>query len=134
MKFAFEGDLLRLVGVGRVPSALVEQAFREALAQPRLPAKLRVLWDLRQVPNLDLTEEDLRTLRCVAAEAELPALGARVAWLAATPVVFGIGCMFRGKASALPLEVEVFRELDAALAWLAGEEKRVASAGAATGL
>lgn len=118
MQLVLEGELIRLVGVGRVPSPEVAEAFRAALAPPRLRAKLRVLLDLRQVPNLDLTEEDLRGLRQIASDAGLPFLGARVAWLAETPVVFGIGCMFRGKAAPLPLDVEVFRELDRALAWL----------------
>jgi hypothetical protein len=118
VRCVLEGDRIRLIGAGAVPSREMEDAFRLALAPPRLRAKLQVLWDLRQVPNLDLTEQHLRTLRRIAGDAGLPFLGARVAWLAGTPVVFGIGCMFRGKAATLPLDVEVFRDEGAALDWL----------------
>jgi hypothetical protein len=70
------------------------------------------------VPSLDLSQDHLRALRQVAADAHLPLLGARVAWVASADVVFGIGCMFRATASVLPLDVEVFRELAEAGEWL----------------
>jgi hypothetical protein len=117
--FALEGDLLRLVGSGRLPAAEVHAAFRGALAQPGLPPNLRVLWDFRGVPTLDLSADQLRALRSVAQEADLHELGARLAWVASADVVFGIGCMFRAMAAVLPLEVEVFRGLAQASEWLA---------------
>jgi hypothetical protein len=119
--FALEGDLLRLVGSGRLPAAEVHEAFRGALAQPALPPKLRVLWDFRSVPTLDLSTEQLRALRLIAQEADLHELGARLAWVASADVVFGIGCMFRAMAAVLPLEVEVFRGLAQASEWLSNE-------------
>jgi len=122
VRCVLEGERVRLIGAGDVPPREMEDAFRRALAPAHLQAKLQVLWDLRQVPNLGLTEQHLRTLRQIAAEAGLPFLGARVAWLAGTPVVFGIGCMFRGKAATLPLDVEVFRDEPAAFAWLGARE------------
>jgi hypothetical protein len=116
--FALEGDLLRFVGSGRLPAAEVHEAFRGALAQPGLPPNLRVLWDLRGCPTIDLSSDQLRALRAIAAQAELPELGARLAWVASADVVFGIGCMFRAMAAILPLEVEVFRGLAQAAEWL----------------
>jgi hypothetical protein len=119
--YALEGDLLRVVGSGRLPAAEVHEGLRGALAQVHLPPNLRVLWDFRSVPTLDLSSDQLRALRSIAAEAELPELRARFAWVASADVVFGIGCMFRALAAVLPLEVEVFRGLAQASEWLAGE-------------
>jgi hypothetical protein len=119
--FALEGDTLRLVGSGRLPAAEVHAAFRGALAQPGLPPNLRVIWDLRGVPTLDLSADQLRALRSIAQDAKIQELGARLAWVASADVVFGIGCMFRAIAALVPLEVEVFRGLAQASEWLANE-------------
>ena len=118
--FALEGDLLRVVGQGRLPAAEVQAGFRGALAQVQLPQNVRVLWDFRSVPTLDLSSDQVRSLRSIAAEADLHELGARLAWVASADVVYGIGCMFRAMAAVLPLEVEVFRGLAQASEWLDG--------------
>jgi hypothetical protein len=116
--FALEGDLLRVVGQGRLPAAEVQAGFRGALAGVQLPPNVRVLWDFRSVPTLDLSSDQVRALRSIAAEADLHELGARLAWVASADVVYGIGCMFRAMAAVLPLEVEVFRGLAQASEWL----------------
>jgi hypothetical protein len=118
--FALEGDLLRVVGEGPLPAAEVQAGIRGALAGFQLPPNVRVLWDFRGVPTLDLSSDQVRALRSIAAEADLHELGARVAWVASADVVYGIGCMFRAMAAVLPLEVEVFRGLAQASEWLEG--------------
>jgi hypothetical protein len=116
--YTLEGDVLRVTAAGSATARELCDAFRVALGHTELPVKLGVLLDLRDVPLLSLSEAELRRLGAIAADAELPALGARLAWLAPADLVYGTGRVFQSLASLLPLEVEVFRELEAAERWL----------------
>jgi hypothetical protein len=113
-----DGRQLRLVAGSELTARGLTDAFRAALAGVRVGPGLRVLFDLRAVSRLELGEPELHTLGFIAYEAGLHALEARLAWLAGNDLVFGLGCMFRGSASLVPLEVEVFRSAEAAERWL----------------
>jgi hypothetical protein len=114
----FDGRQLRLVAGSGLTAHGLQEAFRRALAAIRVRDGLRVLLDLRALDRLELGEAELHALGFIADQAGLPGVAARVAWVARHDLVFGLGCMFRGSAALLPLEVEVFRTLEEAECWL----------------
>jgi len=69
--------------------------------------------------------ERMRELASLSAEADPPAGGGRFAIVAPHDLTFGVGRMYqahRGLNEQSTKEVAEFRERDAALRWLAGEE------------
>jgi hypothetical protein len=124
--YTLEGDTLRVTAAGSATARELCDAFRVALDHAVLPAKPGVLLDLGGAPRISLGEGDLRLLCAIAAEAKLPSLGARVAWFAPSDLGYGTGRVFQSLASLLPLEVEVFREIEAAERWLGLPQPRSA--------
>jgi hypothetical protein len=116
--YTLEGELLRVTAARSVTGRELCDAFRVALSHTELPVKVGVLLDLRDAPALSLSEGELRLLRSIAEGAQLPKLGARVAWVAPQDLGYGTGRAFQSLASLVPVEVEVFREIDAAERWL----------------
>jgi hypothetical protein len=116
--YTFEGEVLRVTAARSATARELCDAFRVALGHAELPVKLRVLLDLSDAPWISLSEGELRLLCAIAGDAQLPTLGARLAWLAASDLGYGTGRVFQSLASLLPLEVEVFRDLAGAERWL----------------
>ena len=93
--------------------------LREAWANPKYRSKL--LWDLREASLAELTRAQLDQLALVS-ETENPHVArARSALLVAREVDYGVSRMFETVMDRLPVDVSVFRDYDAAMAWVAGD-------------
>lgn len=88
----------------------------------RIVERPLLLFDLRGIRLLDLRPEDLDDLCGIVQRAGPAAKGARLAFVADADAVAGVARSFEAVAAGLPIEVNVFREIEAARGWLAYAE------------
>jgi len=105
----------RCIGDVKLPDVVAH--FRALVADPRLPHRLDVLLDFRELT----TFPDGGQLQSVAIE--IRQLLAKVAWrrcavIGATDLAFGIGRMFEMITEPSFRKTMVFRDLEAANRWL----------------
>jgi hypothetical protein len=101
---------------GRMPTRVVTAAMRTIEADPAIPQGPRVLVDLSR-SELARTQEEAD--RIVQTYSELGKLeGARVALVAGREVVYGVTRMISMIADYAGFDVQAFRSLEAAAAWL----------------
>jgi hypothetical protein len=112
--------------LGRVEDPQMLDYVRRLVADPDHDPTMDTLVDLRGVEEVEVTTEGVRALsdlvsqmgrRLRRSRADRPA---RVALLADRPVTYGVSRMYETfrEAAGAPYEIRVFRDLDAARAWV----------------
>ena len=116
--YAFEGDLFWLRLEGTYTTEDVRNTLEAALADPRLPATPRFIFDVAQSQSLaDRSTLDVQSMAAfLGSKAE--AVGGRMAIVASAPLYFGLMRMGSVYAESHDLETEVFDNTEAAISWL----------------
>jgi hypothetical protein len=121
--YEIQGTLLRLNFEGTYEPDDIVQAFLDALADPRAPARVALLVDVSRSDSLTSRSPD--EIRMVAEflgpHAEW--IGGRCAVIAESALAFGfsrMGSVYSGKVG---VEAQVFRDAESALAWLGVSSK-----------
>lgn len=121
------GEGQRLVTViltGRVTAHGVVRAIKGLTSHPQYRPGIPKLWDARQADLSKLTRAEFRSIARAGRVSELSTRGIRVAVLVTRPVDFGIARMFElSEGYDLLDALRVFRNQDAAIAWLTQDEK-----------
>ena len=111
---------VRVTGPVTVPELAL--AFERLAAHPQFREDWARLWDFREADLPGLTRADLHRIGH-AATTKLSTPGTRVAVLVARDVDFGMARMFQSwEGDTLPASMRVFREAEAAEAWLKSGE------------
>ncbi|MCG3180998.1 MAG: hypothetical protein BIFFINMI_03365 [Phycisphaerae bacterium] len=111
--------LVRVICTGDVDDQQVLALYRRMRADPDYSPGFSELVDQRDVSRLDLTRAGLRSLADLSANREGPPTPFRTAIVAPSDPTFALGRMYELLSDgATPEEVSVFRDMDAALAWL----------------
>lgn len=119
LTYAVEHQFAVFLGRGVVTAAELRSRLAAVLATARLAERPLLLFDLRDVTTLDLAREDVEELCQIVEHAGPAAKGARFAFVAEDEGVSLTAGSFAALAATLPIEVEVFREIGEARAWLA---------------
>ena len=84
------------------------------------PITRNVLWDVSQALLVDLSAEDVRQIAHVPRQSLASRKGGKTA-VAPSDLAFGLSRMYQASSQpeALPFEVQVFRDSEAAHKWLA---------------
>lgn len=104
--------------VGRVDDAELVRFARELSEDPEVPTGRRELIDLREVEASDVTTEAIRQVAGAFRSQDKTHYETRVALVAASDLGFGLGRMYQAFRDDAPIHLQVFRELEKALAWL----------------
>jgi hypothetical protein len=100
---------------GAVTAAELRAHYRQLVVDPAFDPTYRQLTDVREVTDFELPSS---LLADVAAHPVF-APGTRRAFVVSGPVAYGLARMFGAYAEGARQEVQVFRDLAAAEAWLA---------------
>lgn len=100
---------------GEVTVAEVEKHNRDLGTNPRFRPHFKQLVDLTQLAGIPYDAADVRK----SAEEHVFAPGARRALVAASEAAFGMSRMWAIQSELVGQKIEVFREMEAAKAWLA---------------
>lgn len=84
----------------------------------------RVLWDLRNLEEAPRTSPELRLAADLLEEAHRRLEGGRTAIVVARDLDFGLARMFQAFADGAGVRYEIFRDREAALAWLLDPSQR----------
>jgi len=122
LSHAVENQFAVFLGRGIVTAAELRSGLAAVLTVSRFVERPLLLFDLRDVSMLDLEPEDLDDLCRIVERAGPAAKGARFALVADADAVARVLRSFEAVAAGLPIEVKVFREIDAARGWLAYAE------------
>lgn len=99
----------------------ISEVFTDEKFRPGMHA----VFDLTQASLTSFSASDLhRLLGSLEMEPRGIGPGARWAIVAARELDFGVSRMFEALASHLPIEVQVFRDSSAAVAWLAPQREQ----------
>jgi hypothetical protein len=91
----------------------------EALADPRYRENLRVLIDHRETRWWAISNEDVRRRASLIIANDSYVGAHRVAFVAGSPVDYGIGRMLHGEIDGrVQLQSEIFEDIDVGRAWL----------------
>lgn len=95
-----------------------EAQLRKIVSAAEFPPDVPTIWDLSET---DMAQFDWKFIeQLLEIRARFPARGdALIAIVAPADLSFGIARMYASRGVALPQEMTVFRDLDAAEAWLA---------------
>ena len=116
--------LATVILTGRATAHGVVRAIRDLTSHPQYRPGIPKLWDARQADLSKLTRAEFRSIARAGRVSELSTLGIRVAVLVTRPVDFGIARMFElSEGYDLLDALRVFRDPDAAIAWLTQDEK-----------
>ena len=118
LKFDADG-VAWLIAAGDVSWGDAIDAVRRLYADPRFTARARAVWDLRAGQTLLDTEEVRRLADHV--DTGRPEGRGRTAIVAGDDLTFGVGRMYEQIAASGPVDVHVFRDVEAATRWLASE-------------
>lgn len=128
ISFRFDAEFrLRIAGFsGVVTDDDLMGAYRALVAAPDYDVGADDLVDLRQVTHLGVTAQGLRQLMGLFTEIDHLGVATRLAIVAPNDEVYGVSRMYQMlRGDGVPEEISVFRELEAALTWLAdGRAKR----------
>lgn len=125
--------LITVSPVGSLTEHAFQDLIRAMLLHPEFRAGMSSLWDLRGCDISGLEADGMRRLR-VFQEVDGHRRGhARVAFVAADDVTFGLARMFSVLGGPEHLEIRVFREASDAVTWLGevAETERAAVSGGA---
>jgi stage II sporulation SpoAA-like protein len=118
-KIDSERGMLFIVAEGEITQAERLEAMQAWISDPEFRPGLQTLADLSEsanVPTLAELEEIVAHMRRYAA-----AIGQkRIAIVTTRPVTFGVARQFGALAPGAFVTVQVFKDRDSALAWLAG--------------
>ncbi|HYW32719.1 MAG TPA: hypothetical protein VE869_14565 [Gemmatimonas sp.] len=105
---------------------MMGDAYAELLSAPDYDATADDLVDLRGVTHLGVTPEGLRGIMSMFTPIDELGIATRLAIVAPTDAVYGVSRMYELlRGDGVPEEIRVFRDLNAALQWLAeGREAR----------
>jgi hypothetical protein len=117
ISLSIDRELIHTIAVGRVTDdELIAHYGNPAFSEPR--AVWLELVDGRAITEMAVTADGQRRLETLAA-AHLDRLrGGRVAMVASSDVAYGMFRMWQMRREGLGFEVQVFRDFDAARAWL----------------
>ena len=122
LSHAVEHQFAVFIGRGVVTAGELQSGLAAVLTTSRLAERPRLLFDLRDADSLELAPDDLDALCRVLERAGPAAKEARFAIVADTDSVLDAALQFQEVTLALPIEVRVFRQIDAARGWLAHAE------------
>jgi len=122
LSHAVENQFAVLLGRDVVTASELRSGLAAVLTTSLLAERPMLLFDLRDAGALELDAHDLDELGRVVERAGPTAKGARFAIVALADPVVDTALRFQEVTLALPIEVRVFRQIDAARAWLAYAE------------
>ena len=103
---------------GEVSEIELLDVARKLASDPSIPPGHRELVDLSGVLVTDVTSLALRRVAQIYAEADKRPEDSRVAIVAPADLFYGLSRMYEAFREPSPLEIQVFRELREARAWL----------------
>ena len=103
---------------GEVSELELLDVARKLSSDPSIPPGHRELVDLSGVLVTDVTSLALRRVAQIYAEADKRPEDSRVAIVAPADLFYGLSRMYEAFREPSPLEIQVFRELREARAWL----------------
>lgn len=112
--------IVRLSLAGRLTARDVIHAIEELKGGPHYAPDLPRLWDLRQADLSKLSRDEFGRISRAARASHMSKPGAHVAVLVSRDIDFGMARMFElTEGDNLLASMRVFRDVEAALAWLA---------------
>lgn len=113
-----EHDLVITVPHGEITNAELPAYYRERLAEGTLRAGLRELVDGRWIDRFDVSAAGQRELVDLLRDHPEQVEGVRWAFIADSPLAYGMFRMFEAQKSDLPFTTSVFGSPTEAAAWL----------------
>jgi hypothetical protein len=116
-----EINLLLIYGEGVITQVERVEAIHAWLNDPNFRPGMDTLCDLSKAASVPSWSELGEIVAIV--KRRLPSIGSKkVAIVSVRSLVFGVARQFQGLLEATPLDVRVFRNREAAMAWLQGEK------------
>ncbi len=116
--YSFHGNLLKMELVGQYPPDDVIKTFVAAMDDPKCPNPVALLADVRKSDTLaNAAVADIRRV-AEAVGPYAPRVGGRAAVVASSDVHFGLSRLGSVYSDTVGVEVQVFRDLESAVAWL----------------
>jgi stage II sporulation SpoAA-like protein len=119
MPVIFTIDPERLLVIARASGVLVDDDLRESrrilLDHPDFDREFNELFDAREVEEVAFSGEAMARM----AQTSVLARESRRAFVASTPYQYRMACLFVTLAQPYQPNVQVFRDVDEAMAWLA---------------
>jgi hypothetical protein len=118
VSYSFRGRLFRLDLAGVYPPSEIKEQFTRALSDPAFPEDAAFLMDVSRSESMaERKPEQIKEI------AQFPApwadrFGGRIAVLAGSKLYYGLCRMGAAYSEIAGLEVEIFKDVDTALAWL----------------
>ena len=107
---------------GELASDDVSQAISESLLDPDFKENMHVIWDLTQADvNKISTEQLLYVVEYIRSKIDSRGANYKIAIVAEMDLSYGISKMFEGYGGDLPVSIHVYRNIDEAYQWIAGE-------------
>jgi hypothetical protein len=103
---------------GEVSETELVDVARKLTSDPSIPAGHRELVDLSGVRNTDVTAAALRRVAHIYTDSDRRPEDSRVAIVAPADLFYGLSRMYEAFREPSRLEIQVFRELREARAWL----------------
>ena len=113
LKFEYDAESGMLMGRGSGRLGF-DDFYQQPL--PDYPMGTPELVDMRDVTEIDITAEEIRSIATV--ERQGPGRISRMAILTGSDIGFGLSRMFQLLADQASYEIKVFRESDDAIEWL----------------
>jgi hypothetical protein len=110
-------ELFRVVLVGKITMDRIFDLLTRILAHPDFKPGLAAIWDSRNADLSALRFEDMQQFRRFQEVNAATRGRARIALVASSELSFGIGRMFEQVADLPNLEINVFRDMQAAESW-----------------
>jgi len=121
VRYTIDGDVLRLDFVGQYEPEEITARFLEAVANPACPDPVHLLVDVSASEVItSRTEYQIRQV-AMALRPHADRVGHRCAVVAGTEAQFGIGLRGSVYSQGIGVEARVFRNVEAAVAWLRGD-------------
>lgn len=105
---------------GAITEAEFLDAFRKLWSDPAYDPTFPEIVDLSQASKISVGQPTIRQLAQTAVQVHADTVGTKVAIYAPTDLTFGLSRMYSVFVGASPDLYRVFRERDAAVAWLLG--------------
>jgi len=122
ISFYYDREKEALYGTmtGQITEDEFQASLQEILQSDQFPPDTRTLWDLRE---LDFkTIDSLMEKRLINIRREYPERGrARLAFIVAGDLAFGMGRMYEILSEDLPQEIRIFRKYSEGENWLLGQ-------------
>ena len=109
---------------GVVTEREVIDTYEKLLADPNYDATLNDLADLRAVERLEVSTEVVYRVAGLYEPLDQLGIRRRIAIVAPADHIFGLARMFESVRAGAPEQIAVFRDIDEARAWLAGDASK----------